>query len=191
MSNLSILSCARKINVCINTTRAPHSTFSYVIDCRRWSRPFFAYLQKPWFFWKPTSDISRCSRQNGTEFRQLVAVITTASQFLSMNDRDWWCSSWFWPHVKQWGLSLTKVGEHERTTGEAAIATTSLFRELDWEYGENWGLSISHLASLSSSRLHQLGRSRHPLPCGSGQLYNWLAIVTKGIPNTANAFFGY
>ena len=38
---------------------------------------------------------------------------------------------------------------------------------------------------------HQLGRSRHPLPCGSGQLYNWRAIVNKGIPNTANAFFGY
>ena len=38
---------------------------------------------------------------------------------------------------------------------------------------------------------HQLGRSRHPLPCGSGQLYNLFAIVIKGIPNTANTFFGY
>ena len=28
---------------------------------------------------------------------------------------------------------------------------------------------------------HQLIRSKHPLPCGSGQLYNWLAIVTKGM----------
>ena len=38
---------------------------------------------------------------------------------------------------------------------------------------------------------HQLGRNRHPLPCGSGQLYNLFSIVIKGIANTANAFFGY
>ena len=28
---------------------------------------------------------------------------------------------------------------------------------------------------------HQLIRSKHPLLYGSGQLYNWLAIVTKGM----------
>ena len=38
---------------------------------------------------------------------------------------------------------------------------------------------------------HQLGRNRHPLPCGPGRLYNLFAIVMKGIPNTANAFFGH
>ena len=38
---------------------------------------------------------------------------------------------------------------------------------------------------------HQLGRSRHPLPCGSGQQYNLFSIVMKGIANTDNAFFGY
>ena len=38
-------------------------------------------------------------------------------------------------------------------TGEAGIATTSVFRELDRDYNGNRGLSISHLASLSSSRL--------------------------------------
>ena len=38
-------------------------------------------------------------------------------------------------------------------TGEAEIATTSVFLELDWDYSGDGGLSISHLASLSSSRL--------------------------------------
>ena len=41
----------------------------------------------------------------------------------------------------------------KRPTGKAAIVTTSGFRELDWDYSGNRGLSISHLASLSSSRL--------------------------------------
>ena len=46
-----------------------------------------------------------------------------------------------------------RLGEHKRTTEEAGIVTTGVFRELDWDYRGNWGLSISHLVSLSSSRL--------------------------------------
>ena len=30
-----------------------------------------------------------------------------------------------------------KIGGHKRTTGEAGIATTSVFRELDWDYSGN------------------------------------------------------
>ena len=62
----------------------------------------------------------------------------------AVNIRDWWCSSWFGLHVKQYGLSRTKFGGHKRTTGEAGIVTTSVFREIDWDYSGNWGLSISH-----------------------------------------------
>ena len=31
------------------------------------------------------------------------------------------------------GLFLTKFGGHKRTTGEAGIVTTGVFRELDWD----------------------------------------------------------
>ena len=30
-----------------------------------------------------------------------------------------------------------KIGGHKRTTGEAGIATTGVFRELDWDYSGN------------------------------------------------------
>ena len=30
-----------------------------------------------------------------------------------------------------------KIGGHKRTTGEAEIATTSVFLELDWDYSGN------------------------------------------------------
>ena len=30
-----------------------------------------------------------------------------------------------------------KIGRHKRTTGEAGIATTGVFRELDWDYSGN------------------------------------------------------
>ena len=33
-----------------------------------------------------------------------------------------------------------KIGGHKRTTGEAGITITSVFRELDWDYIGNWGL---------------------------------------------------
>ena len=47
--------------------------------------------------------------------------------------------------------SLTKLGDTKERleTGEDGIATTGVFRELDWDYSGNLGLS----ASLSSSRL--------------------------------------
>ena len=32
---------------------------------------------------------------------------------------------------------MTKLGGHKRMTGEAGIVTTSVFRELDWDYSEN------------------------------------------------------
>ena len=38
-------------------------------------------------------------------------------------------------------MSPTKFGGHKRTTGEAGIATTGVFRELDWDCGGNRGLS--------------------------------------------------
>ena len=34
-------------------------------------------------------------------------------------------------------LSLTKFGGYKRTTRAAGIATTSVFRELDWDYSGN------------------------------------------------------
>ena len=34
-------------------------------------------------------------------------------------------------------VSDKKIGGHKRTTGEAGIVTTSVFRELDWDYSGN------------------------------------------------------
>ena len=34
-------------------------------------------------------------------------------------------------------VSVTIFGGHKRTTGEAGIITTGVFRELDWDYSGN------------------------------------------------------